>query len=332
MRKLLVVIILAALAWSAYWFIGAQGHKAAMTKWLDDRRSEGWQVEYSDHKVRGFPNRFDTTLTDLALTDPETGISWQAPFFQILSLSYKPNHLIAVWPNTQTVATPYEKFDIKTSNMRASLIVKPSATLALESANVEMAQGVIASSDGWTAGFDALNAAIRNTPATDSTYDAAVTLAHLPPRERARALTAVPPPPPHPVHALPSVSPAALAAPLDRRALEARRPDVTNLAIRDLRGTWGELELRAKGDMAVKNAKPEGDLAITARNWRDMLALAVQSGALTEGAASAAEIGLGFMANASGGANSLDATLTFRGGATFIGPLPIGPAPRIELP
>lgn len=332
MRKLLVVIIVAAVAWSAYWFIGAQGHKAAMTKWLDDRRAEGWQVDYSDHQLRGFPNRFDTTLTDLALTDPETGISWQAPFFQILSLSYKPNHLIAVWPDTQVFATPFEKFTLNTNTMRASLIVKPSTSLALDSTQVEMASASITSSDGWTAGFDTLNAAIRNTPGTASTYDAAITIDNLTPGERVRGLIDAGGTLPDMVETLRLDLQAALAAPLDRRALETRRPDITNLDIRDLRGTWGELELRAKGDMEVDNAKPDGQLAVTARNWRDMLTLAVRSGALPERAASALEIGLGFMANASGNSNSLDATVNFKGGAAFVGPLPIGPAPRIELP
>lgn len=336
MRKLLVFVIVAALAWSGYWFLGAQGHKAALTKWLDDRRAEGWQVDYSEHKLRGFPNRFDTTLTDLALTDPKTGISWQAPFFQILSLSYKPNHLIAVWPTEQTIATPFEKFDVKATDMRASLVIKPSTTLELDRANVEMDSAVITSSDGWTAGFDTLNAAIRNAPDaasnTGHSYDAAIDIQNLLPGERVRGLIDVGGTLPDRVETLRLDIQAGLSAPLDRIALEAGRPDVTALEIRDLRGTWGELELRAKGDMSVENTKPTGSVAVTARNWRDMIALAVRSGALDDGAASALELGLGFMANASGGSNSLDATLNFKGGATFLGPLPIGPAPRIELP
>lgn len=332
MRKLLIVIVLAALAWSLYWFVGASGHQTAMTKWLDDRRAEGWQVEYTDHTVRGFPNRFDTTLTDLALTDPETGISWQAPFFQILSLSYKPNHLIAIWPNEQLIATPHEKFTVKTEDMRASLVIKPSTRLALDRANIEIKSATIASSDGWNAGFDLLNAAIRNTPQTDATYDAAVTINALLPGKRLRRLIDVGGSMPDQIETLSFDSQAALTAPLDRVALETRRPDVMGLTVRDMRAAWGELELRAAGEMEVRNTRPEGSLAITARNWRDMLALAVRSGAIQERAANAVELGLGFLANASGNSKSLDATLRFDGGTTYLGPLPLGPAPRIALP
>lgn len=332
MRKLLTLIIVVALAWAGYWVIGSQGHKAALTKWMDDRRLEGWQVEYSDHIVRGFPNRFDTTLTDLRLTDPETGISWQAPFFQVLSLSYKPNHLIAVWPHEQLFATPHGKITLKSDDMRASLVVKPSTALELDRANIEMAGAVLTSSDGWTASFDTLNAAIRNAPATASSYDVVVDIATLLPGERFRKLIDQGGALPDQIEALRLDLQAALAGPLNRRALEIRRPDVTALTINDLRATWGELDLRAKGEMDVVDARPDGSLAITAKNWRDMLALAVSAGALDAGSASAVELGLGFLASASGNANALDATLKFSGGTTFLGPLPIGPAPQIRLP
>lgn len=332
MRKLLSFIIVLALAWAGYWFIGSTGHKTALTRWMDDRRAEGWQVDYSDHTVRGFPNRFDTTLTDLRLTDPETGISWQAPFFQVLSLSYKPNHLIAVWPNEQLIATPQGKLTLKTDDMRASLVVKPSTALELDRANVEMTGASVTSSEGWTASFDTLSAAIRNTPETAATYDAVIDIATLLPGERFRKIIDQGGTLPDQIEALRVDIQAALVSPLNRRALETRRPDVTALTVNDLRGTWGELDLRAKGQMTVQDTKPNGDLAITARNWRDMLALAVQAGAIDANAASAVELGLGFLANASGNANALDATLKFSNGTTFLGPLPIGPAPAIRLP
>ncbi len=332
MRKLLAFICVAALGWAVYWFIGAQGHERALAQWLDDRRAEGWQVEYSDHSVRGFPNRFDTTFTDLSLTDPETGLSWQAPFFQILSLSYKPNHLIAVWPNEQVIATPREKFNVTTDTMRASFKVKPSRTLALDSANIEMAQAVIASSDGWTAGFDALNAAIRNTPDTGSTYDVAASIDQFLPGERVRRLIDQGGTLPDEIETLRFDLQAALAAPLDRIALETNRPDITAITLRELRGLWGRLELRLTGDVTVSDALPDGDVAITARNWRDMLALAVDAGAMDADLKPTIELGLGLLARSSGNEDALDATISFSGGRSFLGPIPIGPAPRLQLP
>jgi hypothetical protein len=332
MRKLLAFIIVAALGWSAYWFIGSQGHKAAMTKWMDDRRAEGWQVEYSEHNLRGFPSRFDTTFVDLQLTDPETGISWQAPFFQIMSLSYQPNHLIAVWPNTQTIATPREKFTVKTADMRASFKVKPSTELALDNATIEITQAEIASSAGWTSSFEAMTAAIREVSAGPHIYDVAANIDALLPADPIRRVIERGGDLPDRIETLRFDLQATLDAPLNRVALETQRPDVTNLLLRDLRGTWGKLELRAQGDMEVRNAQPQGEVNVTARNWRDMIGLAVETGALDPGFASTVELGLGMLASASGGQDSLDATLSFSGGRTFIGPIPIGPSPEIRIP
>lgn len=332
MRKLLALIVVVAAGWAAYWFVGARGHEAALTKWFDDRRAEGWQVEYADHTVRGFPNRFDTTLTDLFLTDPETGISWQAPIFQILSLSYRPNHLILVWPKEQQIATPYEKFTLRNEDMRASFKVKPSTSLALAAANLEMMDASLTSSDGWTAQFTKLNAAIRNTPETNSTYDVAASIEQLQPGERVRGIIDRGGTLPDVIETLRFDLQSELAAPLDRVVLETNRPALNTLDLRELRAIWGQLELRAAGDMQVENDSPKGDLAVTARNWRNMLALAVDAGAIDANVASGAESILKLLAASSGNKDSLDITLTFSNGRSFVGPIPIGPAPTLRLP
>lgn len=86
------------------------------------------------------------------------------------------------------------------------------------------------------------------------------------------------------------------------------------------------------GEMFVENTVPNGEVNITARNWKEMLALAVQTGALDGEAARAAEFALSLLAASSGGENSLDATLNLSRGAILLGPIPVGPAPRIALP
>ena len=101
MRLLLAVIVIAALGWSAYWVIGQRGLEQGLADWFEARRAEGWVAETSDLRVRGFPNRFDTGFSDLLLADPETGLAWEAPYFQLSALSYRPNHVIAVWPEEQ---------------------------------------------------------------------------------------------------------------------------------------------------------------------------------------------------------------------------------------
>ena len=332
MRKLIILVLVAATAWAAYWVVGATASQKATESWLEARRAEGWQVEYADLKVRGFPNRFDTTITDFELTDPETGLSWSAPFFQLFSLSYQPNHLIAAWPNTQTLATPLQKIDIETSKMTASLKVLPNSTLELDSATVVIEGAALSSSRGWNAGADTVNAAIRRTAGKDMTYDIAAQADTVIPGDALQGLLDAGGTLPNVIEAMNFDSEIGFARPLDIRVIEEHRPDIITLNIKDMRGTWGELQLRAKGELTVDaEGYPTGEIALNARNWREMLALAVRAGAVPTEAASAAELGLGLLARLSGAENSLDAPLSFSNARVFLGPIPIGTAPTLNL-
>lgn len=332
MRRLLVIVLVAATAWAGYWVFGATASQKTTESWLEARRSEGWQVEYSDLTVRGFPNRFDTTLTDLVLTDPDTGLSWSAPFFQVFALSYQPNHLIAAWPNTQSFATPYQKITVETDAMTASLKVHPNTQLALDSATVVVENARLSSTAGWKAAANSVNAAIRETVGIDQTYDIGLEADTVTPGDALRDLLDADGSLPDIIEAVRVDLEVGFARNLDIRAIEQDRPDITKLNIDSSSGTWGELQLRAKGALNVDaQGRPTGEVAVNARNWREMLALAVNAGALPAEAAGAAELGLGFLASLSGAENSLDAPLSFKDGRTYLGPIPIGEAPRLNL-
>ena len=87
MKWLLGAILLAAAAWSGMWYFGAETRRDGLRDWFEARRDEGWQADYGDLALRGFPNRYDATITDIALADPERGLAFKAPFLQILTLA-----------------------------------------------------------------------------------------------------------------------------------------------------------------------------------------------------------------------------------------------------
>jgi hypothetical protein len=70
---------------------------------------------------------------------------------------------------------------------------------------------------------------------------------------------------------------------------------------------------------------------VKATNWREMLGVAEAAGAIPPSVRSGLERGLGFLAQLSGPADTLDVPLSFRNGRVMLGPLPIGPAPRIVI-
>ena len=106
MRILLAIVILAAAGWSGFWWFNASARERALTRWLEERRADGWQAEAADMRVTGFPNRVDVIITDLRLADPEAGWSWQASGLQILSLAWKPHQFIVALPGSRWSRPP----------------------------------------------------------------------------------------------------------------------------------------------------------------------------------------------------------------------------------
>ncbi|MEO1048886.1 MAG: DUF2125 domain-containing protein, partial [Pseudomonadota bacterium] len=82
MIRLIVILLVGALAWMIWWVAGHTAYERGLSAWIDQRRGEGWAADVGSLTTAGFPNRFDTTLTDLRLADPETGIAWRAPQVQ----------------------------------------------------------------------------------------------------------------------------------------------------------------------------------------------------------------------------------------------------------
>ena len=103
MRLLLIITSLLALIWSSYWIVFSVKLKSDVSDFIESHNSDHLLVDYSDLSIKGFPNRFDITLNKLYIRNNDLSVTWLLPYFQILSLSYKPNHLILVFPNTQTL-------------------------------------------------------------------------------------------------------------------------------------------------------------------------------------------------------------------------------------
>ncbi|MGX0975727.1 hypothetical protein ACSSVY_001437 [Roseovarius sp. MBR-51] len=332
MRFLLAMIVIAALGWSGYWFLGQSGLNRGFETWFDLRRAEGWVAETSDITVQGFPNRFDTGFSDLVLADPETGLAWEADFFQILALSYQPNHVIAVWPNSQLISTPQEKFRIESRDMRASLRIAPDTRLAPERATLtaEYLQITPLERQDENTALTSLTLAAERQMETEYRLGLTAEGLTLSPPWRAQL---------DPQGRLPTQI-SGLHADLtvsfdklwDRSAIEQARPQPTAINLRLADAKWGQLHLQAAGDVTVTpEGLPEGEITLKARNWREMLQIAAQTGVIPESMLGTLDSGLSLMAQMSGNPNTLDVPLTFRNGRIFLGPIPIGPAPVLRL-
>ena len=94
---------------------------------------------------------FETTITDIALADPETGLAWSAPELQFSAPAWAPTAIEAQVPGTQTVSSPLERIEINSDEMLASLSLEPGPDLTLIASEVSMRGVTLASTADWTA-------------------------------------------------------------------------------------------------------------------------------------------------------------------------------------
>jgi hypothetical protein len=333
MRILLAIVVAAALGWSGWWWWNASMRETAVEDWLAERRADGWVAEAGAVGVQGFPNRLDLIVEALVLADPEAEWSWTAPEFQVLSLTWKPHHVIAVWPGEQVFATPHETVRIASERLRGSVVFMPRPGLALDRATVEIGGMRLAGEAGWEATLGEGILAVRRAEgeaAPEHGYDLSLVAEGLalpeswtaglgrsgvlPARMEAAELDAV----------------VDFDRRWDRQAIEEDNPRLEAVAIRDLRVNWGRLDLRGRGDLvADAEGYAEGRIDLRVRNWREMLEVAVAAGMIGEQAASAAEVALGLMARMTSDPNSIQVPLVFEDGEARLGPIPVGAAPRL---
>ena len=333
MRKLFAIVFLAAFGWAAYWFIGSTAVERGLKAWFDGRENAGWVANYDALNTRGFPSRFDTTIEGLELADPRSGVAWTVPQLDILALSYRPNHIIAILPGTQVLATPYQKIEIGAQTLRGSVVFEPDTDLALDRSSFEIANMVVGSSLGWQAEIAQGKFATRRPDEDDPlTHDIAFEATNLTPSDSLRKRL-------DPAGLLPdsfalftTQITASFDSPWDRHAIERARPQPTALKIDKLQAQWGNLDLRVAGDLTISDTgRPTGEITVKATNWRDMIALGQASGALQPSAADILTKVLELVSAASGDPNTLDAPLTFRNGRISFGIIPLGRAPRLVI-
>jgi hypothetical protein len=331
MRKLLFLLVTLTLLWSGYWFVGSSVIRNAATDMLAAQAARGLTAETSSLAVAGFPNRFDLTAEGIRFADPASGIGWQAPFAQIFAMTWKPWHIIAALPPTQTVTLPGQDVTITSDGLRASVRARPAASLPLAMAVLETGPLAASSSDGWSHALDKAVLSIGAATGSANAYDIAADIADLAPDAAILLRIAPEGGLPATISEIRLRATATLTAPLDRHAGESK-PRLAAVALTDLAMTWGELALTAEGNIAPDDkGLAAGRINFTIANWRTVMPILVASGTVRPQLAQTVETMLEGLAKQTGDAEVLKIPLTMQDGWMSLGPLPLGPAP-VMLP
>ena len=328
MLRLVAVLVVAALLWMCWWIIGHSAYQRTLASWMEQRRSDGWVADFSDITTRGFPNRFDTTMSDLTLADPGTGVAWSVPFVQFLSLAYRPHEVIAVLPDKHVISTPQETLQVTHDSARASIYFRPSTGLALKSARLVLKDPRIHSSRGWTVSSTELRFAIETMPVRENTYRVGMELLELSLPDVLRRALSSSQTLPAKVDVVRADAEFELDAPIDRRFLEGAHLGIKRLNLTDLSVRWGEFSFSATGNLTVSaDGVPDGEIMLRAAKWRAILDLAETMGLIEPAFRDALETALELM---SGNEDVLELPLVFSRGQVSLGLVPLGMAPRLQ--
>lgn len=344
MRILIAAIVLAAALWGGWWFVAARTAETAAKDWFQELAQapgpQGLAGGYQDISVRGFPNRLDLTITNPELRATQPGLGWQAPFVQILALSYRPWHVILALPDTQTLRTANGEARLLSGSARASLVLRPTASAPVERLTALIEEATLAPEVGGSLRAAELRAALHRIESAPDIAEAGaryqIGLSATGLRGDDAVLRFIGAAAARlPLH----VETLRLDATLDLTAPIALNPGpqtgaaAPKLRALDLRGAeigWGSLELRLSGRLAPDaQGRAAGTLDLDIADWPAALGLARRAGLLRAEDARALEALLTGLAPPDHDGGRLSLPLRLSGGLIRLGPLVLGPAPAL---
>jgi len=333
MRIMTIVLVIAAAIWGGWWVLASRSAQTATERWFEDRAQQGMIAQHQGISVQGFPNRIDLTIADPVLADPRRGLGWQAPFLQIFALSYRPWHLIAIFPDTQRIATPAGQAGLLMDRGRASMILRPGLDPQLDRATLSSEGPSLVMGSGGTLRAQSARAALHHRADHDTTdatvYQLGLAIEGL--RADAEAMS------------LMGVTEAGLPAQIDTMRLDARvhldaplgaapshPPSLRRLQIDEARVAWGTLSFGISGTLEPDaTGRAAGTLQLTLQNWPAALALAQGAGLLGRDQLRTLTALLdGLAPPGRDGGRQIDLPVRLSGGLIRLGPLVLGPAPQ----
>lgn len=328
MRLMTIAVLVVSGLWFGYWVIGSRGLDAGVTGWLDRLKADGAAVEWSDVAVNGFPNRFDLTISDPAIGETSL-LQWRADFFQMLTRSYAPYHLIAVWPDSQTLTSPLATLTLTNDKARASVRFRPLPSLPLDHAEVVVDQGRLSSTTGWAAAFTQARFATRQRPDLANAHQLGLEVLGLTPDPALRQMVQAAAPLPETVGHLSADLTLQPDAPLDRFAFGEVPLHLLRFDLTDVRFEWGSIGLQAQGALSRDAAGyGEGKITITLKDWRGLLSLLAATGSLDPVATGTLTRALEVLERIGGSPEALEVPISFAGGRGTVAGLPLLVAPQ----
>lgn len=316
----LTLAVVATMVWGGYWFVGARAMDRAVSAVLQGNPA----VSADSHSLRGFPNRFDLTLNAPQIA--QGGMAWRAPFVQFFALSYRLNHVIAVFAHDQHLSVAGEEMTLHTEDMRASVVMTPGLALPLERfALVAQAPALRGSHETHRAD----TARLASEALTPERHRLVIELENAFPDPA--VMTALDPHGhwPRRFDVVRLEGEAAFDRPLDRHALEAATPQLSEFALTGARLVFDGISITARGRL-VPDAQGtlSGDLVLEVLGWRELMRRGRDAGMMPAEHDMLATLALQSMTDPEN-PERLEAPLVVRAGDLMLGPVVLGTIPPL---
>ena len=331
MRLLLVIVISLGAAWGSFWVWGARALEQGVVRGLADLSAGDMTAEYDALAVRGFPNRFDLTLERPRLRSETLRFAWQAPFFQTLALSYRPNSVIAVWPHDQTLELGQNRFTLRSRDLRASVTLGVAANLPLDHMVLVGQELALVADNGGQADLANMRFATRPGLAAVNSHDIGFEIADLRFDRALRAQLGLPFDWAGGVDRLRVDATLVFDAPLDRFVMAGtRNAEIQAITLREASLRLGDVDFSANGALTVlSDGGLDGTLTLAARPWQSGRDLIVALGLVGPKDAAQFSRMMEVMAGLSPDPSAIELPLRLKDGVIRLGPLVLGPAPRL---
>jgi len=319
-KALTVLAVLATLGWGGYWFAGAQALDRVITTAL--ARAPG--ISADSHSIRGFPNRFDVTLERPRLALP--GGEWSAPFVQFFALSYRLNHLIAVFAQDQALRLTGLDARLHAQGLRASVVMEPGLDLPLDRVSLVgeslglTLNGLVHATDRLRLASRRLDAVTHEVVALAETVfpDPALMDALDPQRDAPRRFDL-----------LRLDAELAFDRPLDRHLLDGREARLTRVTLTGGQAAWDGVEIALTGRLTTdSNGALAGEMTAAIIGWPVLLESLRASGIVDDQFHALLSQTLATMA---AGGDVLEIPLSVVAGEVRLGPLVLGFLPRLPF-
>jgi len=99
------VLLIAIAAWSGVWWWAQGQARARMDAAVADLARSGYQIGWGGREIGGYPFRMDVTLTDATIREP-SGWALQAPVLEAEAYMHAPGHWMLATPSGLTFTRP----------------------------------------------------------------------------------------------------------------------------------------------------------------------------------------------------------------------------------